>query len=518
MAINMAINFLEDAHILVQGGEMKKAISIYQLAIEQNPSSCLAYYYQGNALGLLERYEEAVISYRQAISINPKLACVHHNLGKALVKLAKLEEATFAFFSAIEIEPNSWLFYNSLGELLAEKGEFSEAATYYQKAIEINHYSSWLYANLGWVTSKQGLLEDGIALYRQAIYLNPNVGEFYKNLGMVLTQAGKINEALETYRKAIDINDSILDCQDMLALLEKAFKPLDDEFEDVPCYICSGLTEKICETGQFDLPTHVSICQGCGLVFLSPRWTKKQYQRFYEKEYDRYYRPHVLRQKTKLIKPTQQASVKEKVKPTKVAMEILSRLKSYNSGISAESILDIGCGTGSNVGYLGQELHSEKVAGIESSIECASIFQNVIGGELLGNDVDSAWHIGHRNRFDLAIMRHTLEHFLDPASVLRKLAYVLKQNGLLYIAVPDMMSPYDALQKKWFRVVHTYYFSANTLERTLSMANLKPLTLKSVKNELWGIFTVGKHTPKLISVYTEQWELIQSKLKHQKST
>lgn len=514
----MAINFLEDAHIFMQGGDLKKAISIYQLAIEQNPNSCLAYYYQGNALGLLERWEEAVISYSCAISINPELPWVHHNLGKALAKLAKLDEATSAFLSAIEIEPSSWLFYNSLGELLVEKGELSEAATYYQKAIEINHYSSWIYANLGFVRSKQGFLEDGIALYRQAIYLNPNVGEFYKNLGMLLTKAGKINEAIETYRQALKISDSVLDDQEILVLLEKAFMPLDDEFEDVACYICSGTTEKIIETGQFGLPTHVSICQGCGLVFLSPRWTKKRYQQFYTKEYDRYYRPHVLQKKTKLTKPTQQASVREKVKPTKVAMEILSRLRSYNPEISAESILDIGCGTGSNVGYLGQELHSEKVAGIESSIECANFFQNVIGGELLGNDVDSAWHIGHKNRFDLAIMRHVLEHFLAPVSVLRKLAYVLKPNGLLYVAVPNMMSPYDALQAKWFRVVHTYYFCANTLEYSLSMANFKPLTLKSVKNELWGIFTVGNHTSKLISVYTEQLEVIKSKLKHQKST
>lgn len=98
-------------------------------------------------------------------------------------------------------------------------------------------------------------------------------------------------------------------------------------------------------------------------------------------------------------------------------------------------ILDIGCGNGSNVDYLGQELHSKKVAGIESSIECANFFQNVIGGELLGNDVDSAWHIGHKNKFDLVIMRHVLEHFLDPDTprgflTFQEFNYLLMRSGL----------------------------------------------------------------------------------------
>jgi 2-polyprenyl-3-methyl-5-hydroxy-6-metoxy-1,4-benzoquinol methylase len=272
------------------------------------------------------------------------------------------------------------------------------------------------------------------------------------------------------------------------------------EFVDVACHICSTPepTKLICESGHRGFPTYVSICKGCGLVFLKPRWTKERYQQFYETEYDHYYRPQVLHSA-----PAEKRYAK--------AERIWARISAY-ALTNPSVILDIGCGMGWNLDFLRRELAPVEILGIESSRQCASHLQGVIGGQLLSDDVDSLWHIGNENRFDLIIMRHTLEHFLDPVSALHKVAHVLSPKGLLYIAVPDMMSPRSPLLTNWFRVVHTYYYSATTLERTVAMSGLRPIALKRDGFELWGIFQLGTHIPEQVSVYREQLRVIRLRL------
>jgi 2-polyprenyl-3-methyl-5-hydroxy-6-metoxy-1,4-benzoquinol methylase len=275
---------------------------------------------------------------------------------------------------------------------------------------------------------------------------------------------------------------------------------LKSQFVDVACHVCSTPepTKFICESRHLGLPAYVSICKGCGLVFLKPRWTKERYRQFYETEYDRYYRPQVL------------CSASTKTRYMK-AERIWARISAYVV-TSPLVMLDIGCGMGWTLDFLRRKLASVEIMGIEPSEQCAIHLQEAIGGQLLSNDVDSLWHIGNENRFDLIIMRHVLEHFLDPVSALHKVAHVLSAKGLLYIAVPDMMSPRSPLLNDWFRVVHTYYFSAPTLERTVTMAGLRPVVLQSEGVELWGVFQKGVHTPEQISVYHKQLQVIRSRL------
>jgi len=85
-------------------------------------------------------------------------------------------------------------------------------------------------------------------------------------------------------------------------------------------------------------------------------------------------------------------------------------------------------------------------------------------------------------------MRHVLEHCLDPLQILKRLAGVLKDGGVLYVAVPDMMNPKGSLNKYWFRAVHTYYFSKPTLLSLTGKAGLEPLVVNTEDHELWGFF------------------------------
>jgi SAM-dependent methyltransferase len=148
--------------------------------------------------------------------------------------------------------------------------------------------------------------------------------------------------------------------------------------------------------------------------------------------------------------------------------------------------LDIGAGMGWSLDWLNHNYpHFERLAAIESSEHCINNLQDVVGASVISNDIDTDWK---STGFDLVIMRHVLEHFMNPVEALKKVEENLSENGIVYIAVPDMMNPKGSLNKYWFRTVHTFYFSEKTLDSIASMANLQLIEMKGENSELWGVF------------------------------
>jgi SAM-dependent methyltransferase len=244
--------------------------------------------------------------------------------------------------------------------------------------------------------------------------------------------------------------------------------------ERIPCPLC-GNTDlvQIAQRGQHGLPCLPSICPNDGLVFLTPRWSKARYAHFYEFEYDGYYRSGDLAgnpDETR-YKPIQQ---------------ICSRLQLHALLEGRTSALDVGAGMGWSLDWL--RTHHPSIAhlyAIEPSQQCSSHLRDVLGVNVICDDVDSQWdHSG----FDLVIMRHVLEHMLDPLRALSKVAQALTDKGIVYIAVPDMMHPRGLLEDYWFRCVHTFYFSAPTLTAICKQAGLEPIIASSENSELWAIF------------------------------
>jgi len=233
--------------------------------------------------------------------------------------------------------------------------------------------------------------------------------------------------------------------------------------QDVLCNVC-GSDERhfVSQKGQFAVPISVVICKKCGLTYLSPRWSKEQYEHFYLHEYDNLYRPNSVTQKD-----------------ASIGTALLKRIKNHiTHPESIKRILDVGSGDGANLIAVRKLFDQAKLYAIEPSIKSQQLLndRNIV---LIDSSVDSNWEQDHLNRFDLIIMRHVLEHFLDPYLILTKISKALSENGLLYLAVPNSLKPSvnKPLETKWFRMVHTYYFNKNSLWNLLIKSNLWPYSI-----------------------------------------
>ena len=278
----------------------------------------------------------------------------------------------------------------------------------------------------------------------------------------------------------------------------------------VKCNVCEfDDTEHVSDKGQFNLPLSVVICKNCGLTYLNPRWTKEKYLKFYQEDYDKYYRPNM----------------KTDDRVTEAASNpIILRIKERELfRKEAQHILDIGSGEGNNLKALRQVYKKARFYAIEPSPEAQESLKRE-HVEILHHDVDGDWDTTNKGKFDLIVMRHVLEHMMDPVETLKKIASCLSENGVFYVAVPNCLNPTAELESKWFRTVHTYYFNKYSLANALKKAQLHPIhAIEGDKYERREIFILAKKPDQPLDMhissdhFMEQQQVFTDRLKVERS-
>ena len=280
------------------------------------------------------------------------------------------------------------------------------------------------------------------------------------------------------------------------------------KFETVDCNLCnSNNYEVISKKGKFKLPINVVLCKNCGLCYLNPRWDHNSYLHFYQNDYDKYYRPQIKKQ---------QSIDNHIMNPIEDRLKKVNLLPKY-----ATRILDIGSGVGENLLHFKSLFKESQLFAIEPSLE-SQIKLKEIDVTVIGSDVGTSWDVEYKDQFDIIIMRHVLEHFLDPIKIMKKVRNALSSSGIVYIAVPNNLKPVQNLEKSWFRNVHTYYFNKYSLGNLSKLIGLEILKIQEGdefnKGEIYLIAKKSKiNSPPVFSKlhYEEQLSVLVNQLNYE---
>jgi SAM-dependent methyltransferase len=250
-------------------------------------------------------------------------------------------------------------------------------------------------------------------------------------------------------------------------------------------------------------------CRQCGLIYLNPRPSKDLLGSYYPTVY---YPPVQAKVRPQLQQQAKKFSAKMKrwvledyygypsvgpagwfrtvrrilLWPDKALREFKGRHPMPWRGEG--KVLDVGCGAGGNLKSLQEQRW--QVFGIEISDVAAAHARDLLQADIHTGTLESAPF--PPKSFDLVFMSHSLEHLPSPASALRRVHSLLKDDGLLVVSVPNVNSlEYKLFGRWWFQLDpprHFYHFDKRSLSGLFTQAGFQ---LHHVRTGVSAIFLMA---------------------------
>ncbi len=231
--------------------------------------------------------------------------------------------------------------------------------------------------------------------------------------------------------------------------------------EYIDCDLCASKeSKKYYEIDSSGKIWNLVQCKKCGLVYLNPQPTREEIKALYLKDY---FDCAYLRQEA-------QGSL------MRAGIELTKDIEKYRR---PGKILDIGTAGGH---YLkAARDRGWEAFGVELSAYAVSWAKEKFGLAIFNGTLEEA--VFAENFFDVITINQALEHFPDPLAVLRKARQVLKDNGLLYVSVPNISVLENQIKRggKLGAVreeEHLFWFSFKTLKMMLEKAGFKIFKVK----------------------------------------
>jgi len=213
------------------------------------------------------------------------------------------------------------------------------------------------------------------------------------------------------------------------------------------------------------------LCRNCGLIWQNPQPSDNELSKFYADQY-RKSPSKVSFYKKSVDLPIQ---LKESQNSFLRAQAFLNIFKKLNLSLPKNGkILDIG-------GYQGlfawtlsafTGLKAKIIDYNPNGLKFASSFLG-IEQQQISNDILLSLLENTKNTFSIISMIHSLEHMRDPKEVIRLSTELLKDNGYIYIEVPNSLG--SGLNDP----THLYTFNKNSLTLILISNNLNPIYVES---------------------------------------
>ena len=102
-------------------------------------------------------------------------------------------------------------------------------------------------------------------------------------------------------------------------------------------------------------------------------------------------------------------------------------------------IIDVGCGNGTFLATLSNEVDPANLFGVEYSAIGAASAPEILKPRIMVGDIIALSGELKNNPFDAAVCSEVLEHVDSPRAILAAIHAILKPNGLLVVTVPALM-------------------------------------------------------------------------------
>ncbi len=200
---NVLLNLSE---VIRQQGRHEESLQWYDTTIRRDRQYALAYAGKGDALFVLERYEEAIRNLEKALALTPDMPqapLMRTLIGEAAQKLERFGEAERQYREALRINPGLFRAHTDLAGLLIDRGRPGEADRHLE-GIRAQHPddADGLQA-IAEMFRKRGQYEPALPWYDAVFEADRDYTQGYAGKGDALFRLGRYGEAIESLARAI---------------------------------------------------------------------------------------------------------------------------------------------------------------------------------------------------------------------------------------------------------------------------------------------------------------------------
>jgi len=233
-------------------------------------------------------------------------------------------------------------------------------------------------------------------------------------------------------------------------------------------------------------PFHLARCSQCDFRFLNPRPEPESISNFYQEDG---YQPFLSQKEKK--------SLFDKTYDLARIRMLLAKRKKVEKFQKTGEILDVGCGTGEFLNEM--KKNDWRAFGVELNADAASYARKRYNLEVSASELSECCFADAR--FDVITLWHALEHFHQPKDSLLEVKRILKKQGVVIVAMPNI----DSLDSKFYREHwialdsprHLSHFSPRDMQRIsldvgLELIDIQQLVLDAYYNCLLSEMLLAK--------------------------
>jgi SAM-dependent methyltransferase len=232
------------------------------------------------------------------------------------------------------------------------------------------------------------------------------------------------------------------------------------QLENVCCNLCgSNRPMLLFSNDSHGYGLNTVCCDHCGLVYLDPRPTAREYERLYQGLYEKLYPSAWM-----------PGALGDAIAET--------RLRWYGDFLSPEiKLLEIGPGSGAFLDAVQKKAPGAAVFGVEPSPDAVKACRE------RGLKVDRGYieDFSGPAQVDCIAAFHVLEHALDPTALLVELWKRLSPGGLLFAEAPNILGRWRGLGM--IHVAHPYQYSPNTFQALLEKTGFEVLQMAALEEK-----------------------------------
>lgn len=237
-----------------------------------------------------------------------------------------------------------------------------------------------------------------------------------------------------------------------------------------PCIVCGGLDSRLLHALRYpDLGYPGSFamrcCQGCGLLFNSPRLVDAEIAALYDGSY------YVFQER-------------EADAVARVAQLLSRTLGVASQYVQPHAVLEVGCAKGYLLALL--QARGWQVQGVELSADAAAFARARFGLDVFTGTVQAWLRSPGFRPWPLVLSTDVVEHVTDPPQFLAALHQAVQPGGWLVLATPNADSDHRrALGERWlgFNPFHIWLFTRATLGRLLEQAGFQVVEACTYTND-----------------------------------